>query len=84
MYKKDGIQPVHGKNPKIPGKNMIEMRDQKGVYLIKEMINTCWSGEGKGWVNYVWPHSITKELVAKQTYVERSGDYCLGVGIYKR
>ena len=83
VYLKDGVQPVHGKNPKIPGKNVLEMKDRNGTPLIKEMIAACWSAEGKGWVNYVWPHSITQALEEKQTYVERAGDYCVGAGIYK-
>jgi signal transduction histidine kinase len=83
VYQPDGVQPVHGKNPKIPGKNVMEMRDGDGIYLIKEMIKTCTSKEGHGWVKYKWPNSITNKLDAKQTYIEKFGDYCVGAGIYQ-
>ena len=83
VYQFDGTQPVHGKNPNIIGKNVYEMRDKDGVYLIKDMINTCKSNERKGWVHYQWPDSITGKMMAKQTYVERFADYCIGTGIYK-
>ncbi|MFZ6742726.1 cache domain-containing protein [Undibacterium sp. JH2W] len=78
-----GFQAVHGKNPKIVGKTMIDMRDQDGVYLIKEMAEKCFSA-GKGWVAYRWPNPVTKDLEKKKGYVERvpGQDFCLGTGIY--
>ncbi len=83
VYQFDGMQPVHGKNPNIPGKNVYEMRDSDGVYLIKNMINICKSKEAKGWAYYKWPDSLSGAIMAKQTYVERFGEYCVGTGIYK-
>ena len=83
VYQFDGVQPVHGKNPKIPGKNVLDMRDADGTYLIKDMLAACNSKAGNGWVSYKWPHSITKVIEAKQTYVEKTGEYCVGTGIYK-
>ena len=81
-----GYQSVHGKNPKIRGKVMIEMRDIDGVPLISNMVKICFeSKEGKGWTRYRWPNPITKEVEPKQGYVERipGMDVCLGTGIYK-
>ena len=78
-----GYQAVHGKNPKIVGKVMIDMRDQDGVYLIKEMAEKCFAA-GKGWVAYRWPNPVTKDLEKKKGYVERvpGQDFCIGTGIY--
>ena len=80
---KVGLQAIH-KNPKIRGKNNMELR-VNGVYLIKELAAACYSKEGKGWVNYPWPHPVTKELEQKVGYVEKvpGQDLCLGTGIYK-
>jgi cytochrome c len=81
-----GYQSVHGKNPKIRGKVMLEMRDIDGVYLIADMVKICFtSKEGKGWTKYRWPNPITKEVERKQGYVERVPglDLCLGTGIYR-
>ena len=83
VYMKSGLQPVHGKNPRIPGKTVLSMRDVNGVLLIQNMIDLCWSKEGRGWTTYVWPHAITKVNSVKLTYVQRTGDYCVGAGIYK-
>ncbi|MFZ6779456.1 cache domain-containing protein [Undibacterium sp. Ji83W] len=78
-----GYQSVHGKNPKIVGKVMLDMRDQDGVFLIREMVEKCFS-KGKGWVNYRWPNPVTKDLEKKRGYVERvpGQDFCLGTGVY--
>ncbi|WP_395009648.1 cache domain-containing protein [Undibacterium sp.] len=81
-----GFQSVHGKNPKIRGKVMLEMRDIDGVYLIEAMVKICFSSkEGKGWTKYRWPNPVTKEVEPKQGYVERvpGMDLCLGTGIYQ-
>ena len=46
-----GFQTMHGKNPKILGKIMIDMRAYEGVYLVAGLIEKCKSAEGKGWVD---------------------------------
>ena len=81
-----GFQSVHGKNPKIRGKVMVDMRDIDGVYLIQDFIKICFkTKEGKGWTSYRWPNPVTKEVEAKRGYVEKipGMDLCLGTGIYK-
>lgn len=81
----DGFQLIHGKNPKIRGKVMLEMRDADGFYLIKEFVRVCFeTKDGKGWVAYKWPHPVTQQIEPKRGYVERiSPDLCLGTGIYQ-
>ncbi|MBJ7313806.1 cache domain-containing protein [Rugamonas sp. CCM 8940] len=76
-------QVVHGKNPKIVGKDVSDMRDADGVYLIREIIKACNSPAGKGWVSYKWPNPVSKAVESKQSYVVRIDEYCLGTGIYK-
>lgn len=81
-----GHQAVHGKNPKLRGKVIIDMKDAEGVPLIQELVKKCFSTpEGKGWVNYHWPHPVSKNIEAKKGYIERvpGADLCLGTGIYK-
>jgi cytochrome c len=76
-------QLVHGKNPKIVGKDLSELRDADGVYLFREIFKTCHSPSGKGWVSYKWPNPVNKAVEDKQTYVVRVDDLCIGTGIYK-
>ena len=80
-----GFQLIHGKNARIRGTNKMDMRDQDGVYLIRDLVKLCYGKDGKGWVNYRWPNPVTKEMEAKSGYIERvpGADICLGTGIYK-
>ena len=65
------------------GKNVIELRDIDGKYLIKEFIEVT-NTKGKGWVDYKWPNPITKVIQQKSSYVEKvDNDLIFGVGIYK-
>lgn len=77
------IQLVHGKNPKIVNQDVSEMRDVDGVYLIREIMKTCASKAGKGWVNYKWPNPLNNQVESKQSYVVKVDEYCIGTGIYK-
>jgi signal transduction histidine kinase len=79
----DGIEVAHGKNPKMQGKNLIDLRDSEGIYLQREMLKACDSKDGKGWVDYKWPNPITKVVEQKSSYVEKFGGFCIGTGIYK-
>ena len=38
---------------------------------------------GGGWITYKWPHPVTHKIEEKTSYVERVGDYLVGVGIYR-
>ena len=42
------------------------------------------NGPGSGWVNYKWPNPLTNKIEDKSSYVEKMGDYFVGVGIYKQ
>jgi signal transduction histidine kinase len=79
----DGINLAHGANPKMVGKNLLELKDGDGVFIVKEFIKTANSKAGSGWVDYQWPHPVTKAMEAKSTYVEKVGDLLIGCGIYK-
>ncbi len=78
-----GYQAIHGKNPKIVGKVMLEMRDSDGVYIIKELAQCVAKGNIR--VSYRWPNPVTKNLEAKIGYAEKipGQDFCLGTGWYK-
>ncbi|MBJ7313554.1 cache domain-containing protein [Rugamonas sp. CCM 8940] len=79
----DGIEQANGANPKLVGKNVSEMKDADGKFLIKDILAVGMSKEGKGWVDYKWPNPATGKIDAKRTYVERVDDVLVGCGIYK-
>lgn len=82
VYKLDGTDCVaHGANPAMIGKNLIDLKDQDGKFLIRELSEVA--TKGSGWVDYKWPNPLTKLIEAKSSYVERMGDYFVGVGVYR-
>ncbi len=78
-----GVNVAHGARPALIGKNLIDLKDQDGKYLIREMLDLA-NGPGKGWVDYKWPNPITNKIEDKSSYIEKMGDYFVGVGIYKQ
>jgi cytochrome c len=79
----DGIEQANGANVKLVGKNVTEMKDADGKFLIKDILALGMGKEGKGWVDYKWPNPSTGTIDAKRTYVERVEDVIIGCGIYK-
>ncbi len=83
VYNNEGLNLAHGANAKLIGKNLMELKDNEGVFIVKEFIKTANGKTGKGWVDYKWPNPVSKALEAKSTYVEKAGDVIIGCGIYK-
>ncbi len=78
----DGINLAHGQNAKLIGKQLLELKDVNGIYVIKEFIRIANSPAGKGWLAYDWPNTVTNSVDAKSTYIEKVGDILIGCGIY--
>lgn len=79
----DGVELANGANIKLVGKNVLQMKDADGKFLIKDILALGMSKEGKGWVDYKWPNPSTGTVDGKRTYVERVDDVVIGCGIYK-
>ena len=79
---KKGVCVSHGARPALIGKNLIGLKDQDGKYLIRELADVA-NGPGSGWVDYKWPNPINNKIEDKTSYVERMGNYFVGVGIYR-
>jgi cytochrome c len=82
VYDLTGICVAHGARPALIGKNLISLKDQNGVYIIQEMVSLA-RGPGSGWVDYKWPNPLTNKIEDKSSYVEKMGDYFVGVGVYR-
>jgi signal transduction histidine kinase len=82
VYDLTGICVSHGARPALVGKNLISLKDQSGVYIIQEMIALA-TGPGSGWVDYKWPNPLSNKIEDKASYVEKMGDYFVGVGVYR-
>lgn len=81
VYDMEGVNVAHGARPALIGRNLISLKDQGGKYLIREMIEMA-NGPGSGWIDYKWPHPTTDKIEDKSSYIEKIGDYFVGVGIY--
>jgi signal transduction histidine kinase len=82
VYDMKGDCVAHGARPALIGKNLIDLKDQDGKYLIREMVAIAQS-PGSGWVDYKWPNPLTNKIEDKTSYVEKMGNYLVGVGVYK-
>jgi cytochrome c len=82
VYDMTGRCVAHGARPALIGKNLIDLKDQDGKFLIREMVAVA-KGPGHGWVDYKWPNPLTNKIEDKSSYVEKMGGYFVGVGVYK-
>ena len=83
IYDLNGICVAHGARPALIGKNLVDLKDQDGKYLIREMLKIS-SDSGSGWVDYKWPNPLTNKIEDKSSYIEKMGNYFVGVGIYRQ
>ena len=81
IYDLNGIHVATGGHTALIGKNMSALKDSDGKYFVRDMIEVA-KGPGSGWVNYKFPNPLTGTVQQKSTYVERLGDYLVGVGIW--
>lgn len=82
VYDLNGNNVAHGNNPKMVGKNLLEMKDHDGKFIIKGFIDVA-NSRGKGWVDYKWPNPVTKAVEQKSGYVEKVDNLIVGSGVYK-
>ncbi|MFZ6874618.1 cache domain-containing protein [Undibacterium sp. Di27W] len=81
-YDLTGTVVAHGANKKLIGKNIIDLKDSDGVMIMKEQLAAA-KGKNAGWVNYKWPHPLTKEMTQKSMYNEIVDDVMFACGVYK-
>ncbi len=77
-----GVVLSHGADKKLIGKNLSKIKDQNGKKFVQEFIEVAKS-KGVGWVDYVWPHPVTKKDAPKSSFIIGVGKNLLvGVGAY--
>jgi cytochrome c len=64
----DGNTVAHGVNKGMIGHTSLDLANAKG----------------SGWVDYRWPNPVDKKIEPKSSYIEKVGDYVVGVGVYKQ
>ncbi|MDD4179845.1 MAG: cache domain-containing protein [Candidatus Margulisbacteria bacterium] len=81
----DGVELLNPAYRQLEGKNVLDMKDQQGTYLVREMIKVAQT-KGAGWVDYLWPKPGYKGIFKKSTYVRKAKmdgvDVLVGCGVY--
>jgi len=82
IYDQKGICMSLPPKQELQGKSLIDMKDENGVYLVKEMLKVAQNGGG--FVNYVWPKPPSNEVKAKLSYARLipGTNFMIGTGIY--
>jgi len=73
---------VHAGNPKLEGKNLSDVKDTRGDFVIQKLITVA--VEGGGFVEYFWENPATKSEDLKLSYSSmlEQWDFMIGIGVY--
>jgi signal transduction histidine kinase len=84
VYDFQGNCLAQGANPKMVGKNLIELKDMDGNFLIKGQIDMV-KAKKSGWYGpYKFNNPVSNKLDVKKSYCEQgAGDTMVCVGIYQ-
>ena len=69
-------------NPKMVGKNMMELRDADGKYHIKERMEAAQKGE-HGWQDFKFYNPVSKKIEPKRMYWEKFDNLVFACGAYR-
>lgn len=69
-------------NERQVGKNMIDIRDVDGHYIIRERLERA-AKDGSGWQEYKYFNPGTRKVEPKSMYFEKHGDLVFAAGAYK-
>ncbi len=73
---------AHAVNPRMVGKETIDMKDADGKQFVHEMVEVV-KTKGSGWVDHRWINHQTKKIELKSAYLERVGEVFFLCGVYK-
>lgn len=83
VYDTSGKVLAHGQNDKMVGKDLIDFKDPDGKAFVRERVDLAKS-KGKFWQDYKFTDPVTKKVLPKQAYCERTGEDIVCAGVYKR
>ncbi|GAB2891281.1 hypothetical protein GCM10027046_20060 [Uliginosibacterium flavum] len=83
VYDTKGQVQAHGQNEKMVGKDLIDFKDPDGKLFVRERVDLAKS-KGKFWQDYKFTDPLSKKVLPKQAYCERSGEDIVCAGVYKR
>ena len=81
-YDLNGKTLAHGSNPRMVGKDNINLQDANGKFHIKERMEIV-KAKGKGQQEFAFLNPMNKQIEAKLMFFERVGDVIVACGSYK-
>ena len=69
-------------NPKILGRNMIDLRDADGHYQIRERLDAA-KQSTSGWQDFKFFNPVTRKIEPKRAYWEKHDNLIFACGAYK-
>lgn len=67
----NGLELVNPAFPSLEGRNVLDMKDTEGKFLVREMLQVV-KTRGAGWVDYMWPKPGESVSTLKSTYVSKA------------
>jgi signal transduction histidine kinase len=83
VYDLQGKVLAHGQNPKMVGKDLMELRDADGKSFIRERMELA-QKKPSFWQDYSFVDPMTKSILPKRMYCERLDETVVCAGVYKR
>jgi cytochrome c len=80
LYDLDGNCLAHI-NPKMVGKNLLEMRDSGGVYIVRDRREAAMKSS-TGWQDITFFNPVSKKVEPKRVYWEKSDNLIFAAGAY--
>ena len=81
-YDLNGVVVAHPINPKLIGKNLLDVPDAAGKTFRKDIAEVART-KGTGWVDYKYKNPSTNKIEDKSTFLMKAGDVIICCGTYK-
>lgn len=81
VYGRDGVVLAHGANPKMLGKNLMEIKDVDGKAFVKERVEMA-KTKASFWQEYKFTNPVSGKIEPKAMYCEPSGELIVCGGVY--
>jgi cytochrome c len=73
---------AHPYNPKLVGKNLLEVPDPDGKLFRKDIVEMA-KTKGSGWVDFKYKNPTNNKVESKTTFIKKVDDMIFICGIYK-
>ncbi len=83
VFDTKGVCVAHGYNPKLIGKDLIDLKDPDGRAMVKERVDMARTSDAFWQRDYIFVDPLSKATKRKDMYVEKVGDLLVCCGVFK-